>query len=240
MFNKGYFYFVQMATLFLVLALALAASALSSPPSPRNTIFIDEQLEGQIFEVRPSEAITDLATRNTSNYRLPTTTRPVHYDVIWVIDMDLMTFSGSVEITLVATQANVEEIVLHSKELEISSVTLREANITVGTPTNYELNPELQFLTVRPTSPLQYDANTTIEYILTINFGAELRRDMSGIYRSWYKNAWNETTRLVSLLKSLSSKPTFKKMSCLRVCFAVSSPQPKTRKQRTRAVKKID
>ncbi|XP_045518566.1 membrane alanyl aminopeptidase-like [Pieris brassicae] len=184
-----------MATLFLVLSLVLVASAIPPPPSSRNTIFIDEQLEGQIFEVT-SEEITDLATINTSQYRLPTTTRPTHYEVLWIVDIDQLTYSGTVEITLVATQANVQEIVLHSKDLDISSVTLLQGEtVLVQNLTSIEFVKELELLKVRTGAALEYNATNPVIYTLKLSFEAELRKDMAGIYRSWYRNSYNESVR---------------------------------------------
>ncbi|CAF4959395.1 unnamed protein product [Pieris macdunnoughi] len=195
-----------MATFFLVLSLALAASAIPPPPpSSRNTVFIDEQLVGQIFEVK-SEEITDLATRSTSQYRLPTTTRPIHYDVLWIVEIDQLTYSGTVEITLVATQANVQEIVLHSKDLDITSLRLlRGDTVLVQGLGNMVADVELEFLKVRTGAALEYNATNPVQYTLQFGFIAELRKDMAGIYRSWFRNSYNES---VSWMATTQFQPT--------------------------------
>ncbi|XP_045484796.1 membrane alanyl aminopeptidase [Pieris rapae] len=184
-----------MATLFLVLSLALAAVAIPPPPTSRNTIFIDEELEGQIFEVK-SDVISDLAIRNPSQYRLPTTTRPMHYDVLWIVDIDQLTYAGTVDITLAATEANVQEIVLHSKDLNITSLTLRQGNtVLVQGLQNMAFDLDLELLKIRTGAALEYNATNPVEYTLRLSFGAELRKDMAGIYRSWYRNSYNESVR---------------------------------------------
>ncbi|CAK1546276.1 unnamed protein product [Leptosia nina] len=199
---------LKMATLILILALAVTAHAIPTPPSTRNTIFIDEQLEGQIFDAKYFTEST--ATTDPSAYRLPTTTKPIHYDVFWVVDMARLTFSGDVTIQLAATQANVNEIVLHSNELDISSVELKLGNTPIVQ--TYELEPEFHFLKVSINNTvLQYNANNPVVYTLNIKFGAELRRDMYGLYRSWFKNSWNDTESWMATtqFQSTSSRSAF-------------------------------
>ncbi|CAG4917333.1 unnamed protein product [Colias eurytheme] len=181
-----------MATyLLLFLAACLYVHAVPTPPTTRNTIFIDEKLEGQIFEGIDD---SDVALYNDpAKYRLPTTTRPRHYEVLWIFDMTNLRFSGTVSIYLSATQANVNEIVIHSNELQIVQVSLQQGNTAI--PSTYVEDKELQFLRIRPATALQYSETTPVEYKLTIDFDAELRRDMNGIYRSWYRNTWNGELR---------------------------------------------
>ncbi|CAK1599080.1 unnamed protein product [Parnassius mnemosyne] len=184
-----------MATLklFVILALCLATYAVPQlPPRPRSTIFGDEKLEGQIFEHADvfSDEISLLNT-NANAYRLPKTTKPVHYNVLWTIDMARLVFEGIVNINLVATQSNVNEIVIHAADLEILSLELKQGDLTL--PHTYNLEPDYHFLRVSLNSSLEYNPASPVTYTLSIRFGAELRNDMYGIYRSWFRNNSTDT-----------------------------------------------
>nr|XP_026484276.1 membrane alanyl aminopeptidase-like [Vanessa tameamea] len=183
----------KMATLrFFVLSAAfICANALSNPPVTRNTIFLDEKLEGQIFEnIDDYENIAKNAVQQ--NYRLPTTTRPVHYDILWAVDIERFMLTGRVEIQLVATQANVAEIVIHSHEQDLISVQLQLGTTLI--PLTYVVDSELHFLRVNlTTGSLQYNAQTPVIYRLIIEFSSELRNDMYGVYRSWFRNTPSQT-----------------------------------------------
>ncbi|XP_075971872.1 membrane alanyl aminopeptidase-like [Anticarsia gemmatalis] len=190
-----------MATMkLLVLFLAcLCGSAFSSPTDlvyrnstlVRNTIFADERLQGEIFENIDAFRELNLASRNTQvDYRLPTTTRPIHYSVLWIIDFSRSepTQSGTVSIQLAATQQNVNEIVIHADDLVLENVQL--ALGTTNIPITHILEKERQFLIVRlNTGTLNFNQASPVVYTLTVSFGAPLRTDMYGIYRSWFKNS---------------------------------------------------
>ena len=176
------------STLIVLGMVFLCTQALPSPPVARNTIFLDETLEGEIFE--NIDAIENIEYNNSpSDFRLPVTTRPINYRVLWNVSLTNFQVLGRVEIDLVATQANVSEIVLHSNELNIESVNLQLGAVQV--PQTYILQEALQFLVVRPAAVLQFNASNPIVYNLTINFNAPLRNDMYGIYRSWFRNVPN-------------------------------------------------
>lgn len=179
----------------LVLALACycASSLPQDQPKQKTTIFGDEQLQGEIFEnLKDMVAFDD--TVDPALYRLPTTTKPIHYNILWAVDFTYFSMSGTVEIQLEATQAGVSEIVIQSEELTIGTVTLLQG--TTNIPVTYELEPDFQFMRIRPTTGnLNYNAQTPVVYSLTITFGAPLRNDMYGIYRSWFRNQHNDPIR---------------------------------------------
>lgn len=191
-----------MGTLYvLVLAVAcLSVQAFPENPVPyKNTIFGEERIEGGAFE--HIDDFKDLAVtgRSTNNpYRLPTTTKPSHYKVLWRLDMNTLSLSGLVQIELQATQSNVNEIVIHVNELDLQSVELflgQTENQPVPIET-YTLVPEYHFLKVKILNGvLQYNANTPVIYTLKIAFSAPLRTDMYGIYRSWYRNEPTDEVR---------------------------------------------
>lgn len=174
-------------------------------PVTRNTIFADEKFEGGIFE--DLEVIEQFElSRNTdtsSFYRLPNTTRPNHYNILWQINIAALDMSGSVDIVLEATTAVVNEIVIHASEMNIGSVTLVQGNTIVQTLPHI-LEAETEFLRVPlATGFLAYNPTTPVYYTLTITFNAPLRTDMYGIYQSWYRNNpsnLNEAVRYVECL----------------------------------------
>nr|AAF99701.1 aminopeptidase-N [Epiphyas postvittana] len=178
----------------LVFALACycASSFPQDQPKPRNTIFSDERLQGEIFEnLKDMVAFDDNV--DPALYRLPTTTRPIHYDVLWGVDFTStpQAFSGTVVIQLQATQAGVNQIVIHSEELNIGTVSLVQG--TTAVPVTYVEEPDFQFLRISlTTGTLNYNAQTPVVYTLTISFEAPLRNDMYGIYRSWFRNQPND------------------------------------------------
>lgn len=163
----------------------------------RNTIFGDERLQGEIFENVDEFEYMELTRDGTiSPYRLPTTTRPRHYTILWILDFSRSppTQSGQVSIELYATEANVSEIVIHSDELELTSVVLTLNNVII--PTTYVAESEYQFLRIRlDEGTLTYNAANPVIYTLTIDFGANLRDNMYGIYRSWFRDEPNSTVR---------------------------------------------
>lgn len=169
-------------------------------PTNRNTIFGDEQLPGEIFEKLDVFSNSQLTSRVTSSYRLPTTTRPVHYDVLWTINFsgNVPTMSGMVIIHLHATQANVNQIVIHSDDLAIANVQLNQG--TVNLPITVDVDEENQLLIVTLASGnLAFGTNpaSPIIHTLQIEFSAPLRNDMYGIYNNWFRNSATEQVRYV-------------------------------------------
>lgn len=186
-----------MAIKYLCLALICISVATATPFEPvkatKNRIFFEETLEGAVFEnvdIFESKDIT-LYNDEENPYRLPTTTKPTRYNVLWSTVFDNLYFAGNVSIQLQATQAGVNEIVLHSNELTIGTVALSLNGVAV--PTTYTLQPEYHFLRVTLQSgTLNYNAATPVNYDLDITFEAPMRGDMYGIYGSWFKTG-NET-----------------------------------------------
>lgn len=180
--------FFQMAAMkFLLLAaVCIYANALPQQPKPRNTIFGDERLKGEIFD--HVDEFTEIALFNDvkSPYRLPTTTKPVHYNVLWHTNMTSLSYSGTVEITLVATEPGVSEIVIHSDHTELTFIELKLGNTII--PFAHAVDSVHQLLTIRPNVNLAYDFDNPVEYTLTIDFNAEMRNDMYGIYKNWYRD----------------------------------------------------
>lgn len=180
----------------LAAAFVCACAVPQKPPTARTTIFGDEKLEGQVFENLQYKS-EDVTPQNTAAnaYRLPTTTRPLRYDLHWDINIANISFTGEVDIYLYATQAGVNEIVIHSQDLQIDSVNLyRYDNEITEINKSYYLQPAYDFLRVQLVgdNTLEYDANINRLYRLSIKFGAPLRDDMYGLYQSWFRNGDSE------------------------------------------------
>lgn len=166
----------------------------------KNTIFGDERLAGEIFEDVDAFSNVELSPMNedAANYRLPRTTIPTHYNLLWTIDLsqEPLRHSGTVEIHLQATQASVNEIVIHSDALTLTRIQLTQGNNQI--PTTYEVDAVNQLLRIRLTSgSLTYnvDPNNPVIYFLTIDFASELRDDMRGLYRNWFRNSPTDAVR---------------------------------------------
>nr|AAP37953.1 midgut aminopeptidase N3 [Helicoverpa armigera] len=183
----------------LVLSLACACVIAHSPiPPVSRTIFLDERLEGGAFENIDAFKNIELSNAAASPYRLPNTTIPTHYKVLWVINLseNVQSYSGTVDITLQATQPNVNEIVIHCDHLTVTSVVLRQGTATEGTliPTTPIPQSQYHFLRVALNDGvLLYNENVPVQYTLSIAFNADMRDDMYGIYRSWYRNLPTDT-----------------------------------------------
>lgn len=172
----------------LVAALACAfalAHALLPPGVTRNTIFAEERLHGEVFENAEAFTNIELHNENANPYRLPTTTKPIHYNVFWDINIDSLSYSGSVSIHLVATQPGVNEIVIHSNHTIPTNIRLTQGSNSINI--THRLDPQYHFLIIRPNVDLEYNATSSIVYTLAMDFSAEMRSDMYGIYKSWFK-----------------------------------------------------
>nr|QBI71857.1 aminopeptidase N3a [Plutella xylostella] len=179
----------------ILIALVGLGAAFALPPVikiQRNTIFTDEMLEGQVFENVDAFSNEEIALFQTSQneYRLPTTTKPINYKILWSFDFkddDNLSFAGNVDIQLVATQENVNEIVIHcGKDLNIATVGLKKGNEVV-TVQNYEKVELYEFLKIQPAESLVFTPASDTVYTLSISFNGAMRNDMYGIYKSWFK-----------------------------------------------------
>jgi aminopeptidase N len=131
-----------------------------------------------------------LSKQGGISYRLPNETRPVRYDInlqTW-IDEARFDFEGQVRIHL-RVEAETSQIVVHSKQLVITEVTLFDANQDIVNTLPHELDAVTEFLTVKAQSGI-WAANT--ELTLDVKYTGELRTDDQGFYRSSYTNSDNQ------------------------------------------------
>lgn len=132
-------------------------------------------------------------------YRLPTTTLPRHYEVTLTpyfenaVNVEPFTFDGEVIIYLSATQANLNEIVMHCNDLTISSLSIGYMSGTsfvdiTATGQTFQCEMPYSFLRIRTSTVLQLNQ----EYIVRSSFRGNLQTNMRGFYRSWYIDSSNQ------------------------------------------------
>lgn len=125
-------------------------------------------------------------------YRLPTTTRPRHYEVSITPYFDVVptpnilpfTFDGEVTVYVSPTQENVGEIVMHSNHLTIQTVTVQLNGNSVAIQ-GFEHDEPYNFLRINVTQNLQVGQ----EYVVRIGFRGLINNNMRGFYRSWYRDS---------------------------------------------------
>nr|WHB18094.1 membrane alanyl aminopeptidase-like protein [Dioryctria abietella] len=176
---------------FLLLGVVLLQNTLSYSPIPE-------------FE---EEWVTFNEQLRDPSYRLPTTTKPSHYEVSLTPYFDdattvdrQFTFDGTVTIRINAMEENVTEIVLHCNDLTIGNASVQ---YTVdGVTTNILVDEEQRacempysFLRLQTSEALQLNQ----EYEVTISFIGNLQTNMRGFYRSFYYDTtgrrWMGTTQ---------------------------------------------
>nr|QLC28943.1 aminopeptidase N4 [Spodoptera frugiperda] len=181
----------------IVLSLACLSAAAVSPiePAKRNTIFADERFEGEVFENVDAFDNIELTPSNIgiSPYRLPTTTAPIKYDVHWNFEFtNQRIYSGTVVITLVAKQPNVNQIVIHSSHTVNTGPELKLGSQVIPITASAKEEYHFYIVTLNDGQVLEYNEAVPVEYTLKIDFRADFRTDMYGIYESWFRNTPNE------------------------------------------------
>lgn len=119
-------------------------------------------------------------------FRLPTDVFPVSYGLEVATDFVNLTYSGRVEI-VVQTTVKTCQIILNAKDLLVTGVEVIDqklnASLTVVNHYLVDKNEQMVILlndTVRCLIPGRF-------YVIMVDFGALLRNDMSGYYKSSYK-----------------------------------------------------
>lgn len=145
-----------------------------------------------VEDVRVYEDIDD------ETYRLPNNTRPALYDVhlrTWIHEGNFA-FDGRVEIFIIALETS-SNIVLHQRQLNITSFELRDLSNGDILPASVSYDPIREFLVFDVITDGLEAGN---RYLLQINYTGTLRSDEAGFYRSSYLNdngerIWLATTQ---------------------------------------------
>lgn len=145
-----------------------------------------------------AEDVRVYADTTNETYRLPNNTRPTLYDVhlrTWIHEGNF-TFEGSVGISIIAMETS-NTIVLHQRQLNITSFELRDSSNGSILPASMAYDPIREFLSF---DVLSNGLEAGNQYSLQINYTGTLRTDEAGFYRSSYLNdngdrIWLATTQ---------------------------------------------
>jgi len=118
---------------------------------------------------------------STSQYRLPTNVKPVHYDVKIKTDLEKLTFEGVALIDL-EIKEETSQIIFNSFSLNLGDVTLQSDGVSVKAET-VEMSPKTERAIVKFGSPLPAGSKAQ----LGVRFGAKLTGSLLGYYYSSYK-----------------------------------------------------
>lgn len=137
--------------------------------------------------------------------RLPEHISPVHYDLMIHANLTTLTFEGTTQIEITASQPTTT-IILHSHHLQISKATLRKR---VG-----------ERLTAEPLRVLEYPLHEQIAllapeplvvgllYTVVIDYAGTLSEHLNGFYKSTYRTKEGEVRYFFSIfLKTSSAAP---------------------------------
>lgn len=132
----------------------------------------------------------DVEQISNVNFRLPNFTYPNSYDIALStrIDQSKFEFIGRVKIGIVVDYTT-REIVLHARQLNISSIRLSRYSGTVPIdirllPHSYDVYTE--FLRISTDGPILISGD---RLLLEISYVGTLRSDNAGFYRTSYVNA---------------------------------------------------
>ena len=122
-------------------------------------------------------------------YRIPTTTLPLHYDLYLHPNLETGLFTGKVAIHI-SVLAEMSYLVAHFKEMNITSTKLVSMEGAGGTEVQlkeyFEYKPN-QFWVLKP-----MDALKPGKYSMELEFNGSLEGRITGFYKSVYTNAKGE------------------------------------------------
>ncbi|XP_037385675.1 endoplasmic reticulum aminopeptidase 1 [Talpa occidentalis] len=141
-----------------------------------------------------------------SKMRLPEHIIPVHYDLMIHANLTTLTFGGTTQVEITASQPT-SAIILHSNRLQISKATLRRGT-GEGQPETplrvLEYPPHEQIALLAP-EPLV----AGLPYTVTIDYAGNLSESFHGFYKSTYRTKEGE----VRILASTQFEPTSARMA---------------------------
>ncbi|GAA95801.1 uncharacterized protein L969DRAFT_94837 [Mixia osmundae IAM 14324] len=181
-----------------LLLLKSARTALSAPLAPAqlghthrrscSTLF-GAILPGCAYHRKMSSASSTaeaLAKQQPStDYRLGSAVKPIHYDLVIKSDLEQLAFEGKAQVEVEILQET-KEITLHArKPLVVRSASLKSSQLKTTseeTSTDLKVDEDLERVTATFATPLPAGSKATITY----DFSGEIEGSMQGYYRSSY------------------------------------------------------
>lgn len=119
------------------------------------------------------------------SFRLPGTSIPLNYDLTLVTNLHNGTrrFDGVVKIDVQTTEAGLQTLTLHLRELVIDEKIKVLDNDNIDIFDSYSTEPEKHFLHLHTLRPLARAENLTVEIV----YHGDLQTNMAGFYLSSYK-----------------------------------------------------
>lgn len=142
-----------------------------------------------------------------NNIRLPEYIIPLHYDLMIHANLSTLTFWGTTEVEITASQPT-STIIMHSHQLQISKATLllREAEDRLSEEPlgvlEYPANEQVALLSPQPLLPGP-------RYTVIINYAGNLSESFHGFYKSTYRTQEGE----MRILASTQFEPTAARMA---------------------------
>ena len=138
-----------------------------------------------------------------SDYRLPRTVVPKHYELTLAPDLQAFTFEGIESITVGITEPT-NEVVLNAAELEITRASLqREDGTTIDGTVTLDDRRERATITLNETAQVG-------EWQLELTFTGILNDKLAGFYRSTFKDAdGNERVIATTQFESTDARRAF-------------------------------
>ncbi|XP_014652500.1 PREDICTED: endoplasmic reticulum aminopeptidase 1 isoform X1 [Ceratotherium simum simum] len=158
---------------------------------------------------RSSEATTSPKTSDGTPFpwdkmRLPGHVIPVHYDLMIHANLTTLTFEGTTEIEIRASQPT-STIILHSHHLQISKATLRKRERQSEEPLKVLEYPPWEQIALLAPEPLVGG----LLYTVVIHYAGNLSETFHGFYKSTYRTKEGE----VRILASTHFEPTAARMA---------------------------
>lgn len=117
--------------------------------------------------------------------RLPDTISPLHYNLLIHPNLTSLDFTGSVQIQIEVLQ-DTKTIILHSKDLHISSARLLDPNIAQQQALKVLEYPYFQQIALISDNALLKRGHV---YLVELKFAANLSESFHGFYKSTYRTS---------------------------------------------------
>jgi aminopeptidase 2 len=116
----------------------------------------------------------------TERVLLPSSLTPSHYSLTLTPDLEKLTFAGNVDINVTVHVDNVCEVTLHSKEIQVSSVTFKSTSSPEAALSLVGINYNFKLTTVT----FVFDGAFPVgSGVLSIEYTGILNGDMAGFYK---------------------------------------------------------